>query len=195
MINKEVIPAFDMLLEELERIIPQLNQQGSQLMDAKNYSAAHAIINKAQAVVSFQDKVKALRAEWESMNIPATRKIPDKPFNTHPMRMKMGTSKKGKRTSEAQFMLPILHALVDLGGRGTMRQVLEKLEVSMADELNAFDWQSLPSNDRVIRWKNTAAWARQKLVYEGYLANDSPTGFWEITPAGREVIIKSKKNV
>ena len=31
MINKEVVPAFDMLLEELERIIPDLNAQGKAL--------------------------------------------------------------------------------------------------------------------------------------------------------------------
>lgn len=190
MINKEVIPALDMLLEELDTIIPVLNDQGKKLMDAKDYSAAHAIINKAQAVVVFQDKVKALRAEWESMNIPVTCQILDQPIKTDLMHVKTRTSIKGKRTSEAHFMLPILQALVDLGGRATMRQVFEKLEVSMADQLNAFDWQSLPSNDRVIRWKNTAAWARQKLVYEGYLANDSPTGFWEITPAGRKVLAK-----
>ena len=29
MINKEVIPAFEMLLEELERIIPELNARGN----------------------------------------------------------------------------------------------------------------------------------------------------------------------
>lgn len=74
MIDKEVIPAFDMLLEELERIIPELNRQGKNLLDLKHYSEAHELIDKAQAVVAFEDKVRDLRAEWIRMNVPPVQK-------------------------------------------------------------------------------------------------------------------------
>jgi len=57
MISKEVIPAFDMLLEELERIIPELNAQGKDLLDQKQYAQAHELINKAQSVLAFQAKL------------------------------------------------------------------------------------------------------------------------------------------
>ncbi len=57
MINKEVIPVFDMLLEELERIIPDSNDQAKALMDQKKYDQAHALLNKAQ-------RVSISRARW-----------------------------------------------------------------------------------------------------------------------------------
>ena len=63
MINKEVVPAFDMLLEELERIIPDLNAQGKDLLDQKQYAQAHELNHKAESVVAFQVKVAALREE------------------------------------------------------------------------------------------------------------------------------------
>ncbi len=38
MINNELIPAFDRLLEELERIIPDLNAQSKDLLDQKQHA-------------------------------------------------------------------------------------------------------------------------------------------------------------
>ena len=47
--NKEVVPAFDMLIEELERIIPDLNSQGKDLLQHKRYAQAYELINRAYA--------------------------------------------------------------------------------------------------------------------------------------------------
>lgn len=44
MIHKEVVPAFDMLLEELESVIPDFNAQGKDLLDQKQYAQAHELI-------------------------------------------------------------------------------------------------------------------------------------------------------
>ncbi len=40
MVNKEVIPAFDLLLEELSSIIPELKRQNSQFIEEKRYQEA-----------------------------------------------------------------------------------------------------------------------------------------------------------
>jgi hypothetical protein len=51
----------------------------------------------------------------------------------------------------------------------------------------------MPSNDKEIRWKNSARWSRLQMVKEGLLGDKSPYGFWEITPLGRQVLEESKK--
>jgi len=188
MINKEVIPAFDMLLEELERIIPYLNDQGKKLMDQKKYYEAHDIINKAQSVVEFQKKVVSLRDEWVSMDVPSSRKAPTVFDDNISTVVQLKKIEDGKRTSEEEFKIPILKALVDLGGSATKGNVIDVLEVSMSAQLNSYDWETLSPPNNEIRWKNTAAWARQELVYEGLLAKNSPYGIWEITPAGRNYL-------
>lgn len=195
MINKEVIPAFEMLLEELERIIPDLNDQGKKLMDEKKYPDAHAIINKAQAVVAFQEKVKSLREEWLSMEVPATQNLPLVPTKSKASQVPSKSLIKGQRTHEEQFKLPILQTLMELGGRASKNHVLEKLENTIADRLNQVDWEILPSGNNEIRWKNTVAWARQKMIYGGLLVKNSPTGTWEITPAGKEYLQTHKEEL
>jgi len=182
--TKEVIPAFDMLLEELDAIVPELNKQGAQLMKEMKYDQARQIIAKAEAVVTFQGKVSALREEWLRMAVPATKK-PEK--KGKPVSRKMTKMlKQGLRTPNDAFFLPILQALVKLGGSGRVQAVLEVVEEIMGDQLNKYDYDSLPSNPKIIRWRNNANWARWKLVQEGLLADDSPRGIWEITEAGRQ---------
>ncbi len=60
--------------------------------------------------------------------------------------------KRGLRTSEDAFRIPILEALVELGDSASMSQVLELVEKKMKDRLNEYDYQILPSNN-TIRWK------------------------------------------
>jgi len=317
MINKEVVPAFDMLLEELERIIPDLNDQAKALMDQKKYDQAQDLISKAKSVVAFQAKVQTLREEWVRMQVPATKasepapasnsldrkqilphtdlakskessgirifdlhvpilralvnrggslKFPDlivvlrhyledtlneydqvvlpdgktvrwinnvawakkphidlgylsstaprdtweiTPSGRHALRAGLvelrvaalhpkkeikdesGISyraKKGERTHEDAFYMIILMALDELGGRAHCQKVFKKLEKMMTDQLTEKDWQTIPSDDKEIRWINTARWTRQRLVNDGLLASNSPRGIWEITPAGREAL-------
>ena len=181
--NHEVVPTFDMLLEELDAIVTHLNQQGAQLMQAKDYAQAREVIAKAEAVLVFQAKVKALQEEWVQMAVPQTRKTSKK---KKPVKRTMTKLlKQGLRTPNEAFQLPILQALVQQGGVGRVSEVLDLVEKIMKDQLNQYDYQTIPSNPKVLRWRNNAQWARFNLVQEGYLASDSPRGVWEITEAGR----------
>jgi len=190
MIDKEVVPAFEMLLEELDRIIPELNKQGKQLMDETKYQEAHEVINKAQAVVGFQAKVRGLRDEWINMNVPTTkpptRRKPRKPS-------KKGTRavgprlEEGKRTKNEDFHIPILQILVRKGGSRTYSELIDELTKDMADTLNKYDWELLPDGHS-IRWKNNVGWAKKPLKDKGYLSTTAPDGTWEITEAGRKAL-------
>ena len=182
MINKEVVPAFDMLLEELERIIPDLNDQAKALMDQKKYDQAQDFITKAKSVVVFQGKVQALREEWVRMQVPPRRL--DEVRQPKPVYI----AEKGERTPQGDFQLPILHVLEELGSRANIRKIYTELEKKMGDQFTEKDLEGTSSNENDICWKNNARWARQILVNEGLLASNSPRGIWEITPAGREVL-------
>ena len=182
MINKEVVPAFDMLLEELERIIPDLNDQAKALMDQKKYDQAHALLNKAQSVVAFQGKVQVLREEWVRMQVPS------RPLNEVRHPTPVYVAKKGERTGEDAFYMSILIVLNELGGRAHCQKVFKRLEKFIGDQFSEKDWEYLPSRNNEIRWINTARWTRQRLVNDGLLASNSPRGIWEITAAGREAL-------
>lgn len=193
MINKEVVPAFDMLLEELERIIPDLNAQGKDLLDQKQYAQAHELINKAQSVLAFQGKVAALREEWVRMQVPATKppqtKQPPKPPKAKrtSRRTDLGRIDSGLRTKNADFHMPILRALVNRGGSMQFADLLVILRHYLKEKLNQYDLDLLPDG-KTIRWENNVGWAKSKLIDAGYLSPTAPKGTWEITLAGRQAL-------
>lgn len=103
-----------------------------------------------------------------------------------------GRLARGVRTPEAAFVLPILRALEELGGSASLRQVFEKVGVTMKRQLRDVDYESLKSDPNRPRWNNTAQWARNTMVSDGLLKNDSPHGVWEITPAGSAYLQKNE---
>ncbi len=93
---------------------------------------------------------------------------------------------KGLRTPESAFVIPILKALDILGGRGQLQQVLEQVGETMKAQFRDVDHQALKSDPSRPRWNNTAQWARNSMVDEGFLRRNSPRGVWELTENGRK---------
>ena len=102
-----------------------------------------------------------------------------------------GRLARGLRTSEAEFVLPILRALDELGGSATIQKVLEKVGAAMNGQFRDVDYQPLKSDPGHPRWNNTAQWTRNTMVVEGLLKSNSPRGIWEMTGAGRKHLLSS----
>ena len=90
----------------------------------------------------------------------------------------------GAVTRRPQFRAPILRALVALGGRGAASDVLAGVEADNELPLTPLDKQLLPTGD--LRWRKQANFERWRMVRDGLLKDDSPRGFWELTPRGWE---------
>lgn len=92
--------------------------------------------------------------------------------------------KKGLKTHQSQYRIPILQVLTDLGGRGNVNKILERVYEKMKDVLNEVDLGKNSSG--AVRWRNTSMWERNIMVHEeDLLRNDSPRGIWEITEKGK----------
>jgi restriction system protein len=96
----------------------------------------------------------------------------------------------GVRTPEETFCVPILRALVKLGGKAPLRDVLDLVGEDLASHLNETDRTTLPSDPRQVRWRNTAQWARNTLVRRGLVEPVRERGVWEISQAGRDHLAK-----
>lgn len=174
--------AFEILLEEIEAEIAFVNDLGAKGFSQQNYETAQEALRQAGLLTAFREKVDELRREWTSLQ------------SQQPRRRKKGRRsferlRKGLRTREEEFYLPILSALVELGGSAKSTEVLALVK-KMKSKLKKVDYEALASNRGLARWENTAAWARWKLIQLGLMAKDSPRGVWEITPSGREYLAK-----
>jgi hypothetical protein len=103
-------------------------------------------------------------------------------------------ARKGEITSQDRYTLPILGTLIEMGGAGTITDVLEGVFKKMKDILTPKDLEKLSSGIST-RWANKAQWERQRLKTEGYLKPDSYRGTWEITEKGRKLYQDLKNKV
>jgi hypothetical protein len=99
--------------------------------------------------------------------------------------------KRGLRTPETAFYVPILQVLDELGGTARTADVVRRVGEIMADVLSPDDREPLPSTG-LPRWDSTARFARHSMVKSGLLKSDSPWGMWVISPKGVEHLKRTK---
>lgn len=90
----------------------------------------------------------------------------------------------GSLLPELQYELPLLEALLELGGSAPTSEVVDRLGKELDDKLTEGDRETLSSGE--VRWKNRVQFVRLGLIKGGHMMKDSPRGVWEITDAGRQ---------
>lgn len=179
----DVSAALQLLGDSLEAEVQRINTEGSQAMQVGDYDTAQAVIDFAKRLTAFRAKVNDLGEEWlklEELRDKATaevQQIVSKRF--------FGKSKKGQITSHEAYCRPLLEVLVEMGGSGKTKEVLDRLGEKMKPILVPKDYEPHESDAKQIRWRNTAQWARNQMVNEdGRMKKNSPRGVWEISPTG-----------
>lgn len=99
---------------------------------------------------------------------------------------------KGLLTPEKEFVIPILQALVEMGGGGPSERVLDRVYEKMKSRLNKYDLLPVPSDGVTPRWRNRAAWVRNDLRERLLLRTNSTHGIWEISEQGRMWLQRNK---
>jgi hypothetical protein len=176
--------AFDILLEQIEAEIDLVNRGGARALESRDYDTARATLERASLLTAFRDRTAALWREWTTLAAPQA--AVEETTDEQTQRRDLGRLRRGLRTPEEAFNRPILQVLVELGGRAPMGHVLDRVGQLMRGVLRDVDHQPLASDPDLPRWRNTAQWARNSMVREGLLRNDSPRGIWEISDAGRQ---------
>lgn len=97
-----------------------------------------------------------------------------------------------RKSGQAEFIKwfgPTLDALRQLGGSGRPKEVVEQIakNLNIPDEVLEETMKS-----GILRFQNQVAWARQYLVWEGYL-EDNTRGVWILTPLGYKTHLDEHK--
>lgn len=175
--QNSMLEACQWLLDELHAEASVANHAGAAALAAGQYAAAREAMALGEAlsviradVAGIMERLEALVGEEASGQERAIHE---------------GRAPDGSLLPEDAYRVPILSALVELGGSAPLMSVLERVWVSLQGRLTPLDLEPLPSNPRYARWKNRAQWCRNTLREEGLVAANSPHGIWEITEAGR----------
>ncbi len=151
--KNEVYTAFEILIEEIKKVIDRLNEEGARDFRFGNYESARKKIEIVTRLKEFQKKVKALKKEWRNLFARTAYS------SLKPKQHKVKRLQRGLRIPEKAFRRPILEALVELGGGASMKQVLNCVERRMYKQFTQYDYEPLPSSS-MLCWQNTAQWCR-----------------------------------
>ena len=189
----DVPTALQLLQDALGEEEARIREEGSNAMKDGDYDTATAVIDFAKRLLAFQHKVGAMSKEWSELEelrekaTPAVQEIISKRF--------FGRASTGEITSQWDFCRYLLEVLVEMGGSGKVKDVLDRLGEKMKDGLKPKDYEPHESNANQIRWRNTAQWARNFMVNEdNKMKKGSPRGVWEISKEGRAWLKKHHRS-
>jgi restriction system protein len=93
------------------------------------------------------------------------------------------TSREAKGPKFTRFFRPILKLLLESGGTSTPAEIVDRaIEIANISESE----QEAVNKNGQSRIKNQVHWARQYLVWDGYL-DSSRRGVWSLTERGRKI--------
>lgn len=186
-----VIASFEMLLEEIESEIDFINSVGSKAFEKRDYDRAKEALEQAAKLTAYRDKTSGLKKEWESFT---QIEIDEEDVQAAQIqRQNLGRLQRGMRTPEEAYYIPILQVLTEMEGSGKVATVLDKVGIKMKGTLKKWDYDPLTSSPDNPRWRNAAQWARNSMVNEGLLKNDSPRGVWEVSETGKSYMLSRQK--
>jgi hypothetical protein len=183
--QNDVSTALGLLRDSLAEEEQRIRSEGAKAMTDGDYDTATSVIEFAKRLHAFEKKVEALAGEWAELEdlrdaaSPAVQEIVSKRF--------FGKKKKGEITPHTAYYRPILEALVEMGGSGKTKLVLDRVGEKMKGVLKPIDYEAHQSDEKQIRWRNSAQWARNTMVNDdGRMKKGSPNGVWEISEKGRK---------
>lgn len=181
----EVADALALTLELLEEAITDLKTATAQALKDELFEVVEADNARIREIRVFTGDLEGLLERWEQLtgrgeSAPAG---PDDETQSSHKRY-FGRVKRGTKTPEAAYRIPILEVLNRSGGSLNSSDALDQVLELMADRLTPVDLETLPSRPNTPRWRNTAAWSRNVLANEGKI-DRSVRGIWTITDKGR----------
>ena len=168
-----------------EEVFRELQRQAEPLIDDANSVLRRVLGIESEGHVSMrQTSVAAASAEQAANGQTTVNRQAGKP------RVEKRASTKGKRKRapkgsllpEADYELPLLQALSELGGSGPASTVVDRVGEKLSEKLTSIDREPVSSGE--VRWKNRVQFVRLGLIKGGHMKDDSPRGIWEISDAG-----------
>ena len=188
--DDDVGTALNLLRDALAEEAQRINEEGAKAMKSGDYATAEGVLDFAKRLLAFRSRVEGLGKDWAELEgfrdkaSSEVQQIVSKRF--------FGRKGGGEITPQAAYFRPILESLVESGGKATIKQVLDRVGEKMKAILKPKDYESHESDEKQIRWRNAAQWARNAMVNEDGRMAKSPKGIWEISAKGRNWLTHTK---
>ena len=184
-----VAAALKAVLNELDVELEWVNEEGARAFVEGDYRRIDQATARGKRIKAFGQSVADLQAGWEAFanGLAPSRQeaLSHPPPSPSRPRQSAGTLREAYRVA-------ILQALVDMGGKAKVAEVLTRVYEIIRDQLGEHDLATVPSGG--IRWHQRAYGACYWMREQGLIRDDSPHGTWEISEAGRTLLAKARSD-
>jgi hypothetical protein len=187
MTNNKTSKWYQRLMHSITHLISQLFGRSVRDNGEQRYQETKEVLSTPEVEVPVPIEIEEPEIENQRLKLESDEGA--KPSEEDIGKVSRETEKQFRsepHTSNKAFRMPILQALINLGGRAERKIVFDELEKIMGYKLTENDRKPLPSNKKLLRWQKIAGHARTDLLNDGYISVDPKKGMWMITEKGRK---------
>lgn len=168
----DIQQAFETLTGALRSELEAAKAEGAQAFEEGHFEAAQQAATTGKAIETILEEVRRVALQWEALQSPQISSF------------ELGKPALGPISTEDDFVVAILHALDDMGGKGDAEAVLSLVERLAPEGFTLEDADGL-DDGRPHGWRDSLPSTHQLMVKQGYIYSGSSQGVWQLTPKGR----------
>lgn len=193
------VPAeIESLFSAMGSVISTVYHEAADAAAEDDYPLARDLTGRAEHLAEIREHLEAVLSEWnsvigdfaDSVASGQPQSVTPEASTTAPS-LEQQSDESG--TPQQSYFLPILQTLVEMGGSGRTRDVVDRVGQLMEGDLTDHDRETTPSSSTEPRWRANARWARDKLVKAGWMEPTKEIGLWEISDSGRRYLEEQER--
>jgi hypothetical protein len=150
--NTDVEKALDLLAAEVREEILRIREEGANAMKNGDYATAKSVIHFPGSLELFAGNVEKLVGQWHA--ISRQHDVEPEPLKAIVGKSFFGKARKGTINTDKEMEIPLLRALVILGGRAKTKDAVDQVGKLMEGKLKSKDFELLKSGTDTVRWRN-----------------------------------------
>lgn len=200
--NKEAIRSlFNELFNNVDDFISGMKLQSSEEILNGSVEEAQKILNEILEYKNFHEKLKEAKIEFDKIDKVTKEEIEevkekietlDQEQIEEELKEQNEETKENDVTSQVNFRIPILKALIFLGGSSEEVELTDFVKKEMKDKFTKKDLE-IPEGEDKERWISNLYFETATMIDEGLLSKDSSNKSWEIAQKGIDYLSKYAK--
>ncbi len=203
--ESKIKQTINSLFEDVDKFISDLKVESSEEILNGSVAKAQELLSQVMPYQNFYEKLKEAKYSFDNINSLTNQK------ESKQVDKKEDAKEEGVEfvevedveevltddqlqdfTSQEKFRIPILKALIFLGGSADENEVTEFVKKDMKNKLTALDYE-IPEGEDKERWLSSLYFETATMIDEGLLSNESGSKKWEIAQKGIDYLGKYGK--
>lgn len=204
--QSKIEDSFNSLFSEVDEFISELKLESSEEILNGSVSKAQELLSQIVPYESFYESLKDAKVSFENIGLKTKNNNSEinqnsnEPINDEKIEFEeVNESEEIKTvsddlnfTSQEKFRIPILKALIFLGGSADENEVTEFVKKDMKNKLTNLDFE-IPEGEDKERWLSSLYFETATMTDEGLLNNEVGNKKWEIAQKGIDYLGKYGK--